>query len=175
MSNQVIALTILGVTIAQVLAIAILIIRAIGLAGEPLTADEKQSLAVKLVGLLLGIVFTELLQFNFLPDGIFPNAAPFVLIGLCGIVVGAGGDSAIGIVKLFGAGVQLVQAQVAKAKTPTALIQGESLKPYTPLTEFSDAELRAIAYKLGALPPGNISHDGLVMQILAASAPKVAT
>lgn len=114
MSDQSIALAIIAVTIAQLLAIAVLVLRLIKWAGEPLSSEEKQSLAVKLVGLVLGVIFTELLAFNFIPADVFPNASPFALYALCGIAVGAGGDTAIGLVKLWGAGVQLVRAQSAK-------------------------------------------------------------
>ena len=174
MSNSMIAITVVAITIAQLASIALLVVRLLGWAGAPLTPDEKQSLAIKVVGLILGVVFLELLQYTFLPADLFPQAAPFVLYGLCGIVVGAGGDSALGIVKLFGATAQLVKAQTAKALSASSestgqlsLIQGESLKAY-PLTEFTDTELRAIANKFGTLPSGDISRASLVIRIVNA-------
>lgn len=119
MSNEMIALAILGVIFAQVLAVALLVLRLAGV-GAPLTVDDKQTLGLKVVGILLGVVATELLQFNFIPAGIFPNAAPLVLYGLCGIIVGAGGDVATALVKLFGAGAQFVTAKVDSAKAQAA-------------------------------------------------------
>lgn len=117
MSNELIALAIIAVTIAQLLAVAVLVLRLTGFVGVSLSSEEKQSLAVKVVGLILGVIFTELLAFNFIPMDVFPNASPFVLYALCGIAVGSGGDTALGLVKLWGSGVQLVRAQTAKTLT----------------------------------------------------------
>lgn len=96
-----------------------------------------------------------------------------VVKGAIGVILLAAGGSAVATATKPTADAKVEAAKAQSA--PTARIQGASLKPYTPPADFTDTELRAIAYKLGALPLGDISHDGLVLQILQATAPKVAT
>lgn len=109
--------------------------------------------------------------------GLIPTLAPYqtqiVSVVVALVLLSAGGE----IVTSTATTVSTAKVEAARAEAanaPTALVQGASLKPYT-LSEFTDTELRAIASKLGALAPGDVSRDTLVARIRIATAPKVAT
>lgn len=134
-----------------------------------------QAFIIQVIAGGIGVILALVFGFNLLISTPLPALLGEVISGV-GLSFGSAGIQFV--FNLLSAWTATKQAQAADIRvltgTQTALIQGESLKPYTPLADFTDTQLRAVAYKLGTLPPGDISHEELVSRIINATAPKLA-
>lgn len=101
--------------------------------------------------------------------GLIPTLAPYqeqiISVGVALVLLSAGGEVIQGVAKTNAD----AKVLVAQATPQTALLAGAApLQPFAAHSEFTDTELRAIAYKFGTLPPGDVSRESLVYRIINA-------